>query len=435
MKLRFGNKSPLRVIFFLYEKGRIENARKIFCRVWIRRSKVELSLNVTCATNEWDSEHQRCFPLTKQLQHINYKLSEVEERFEEIYNSYINQDIEPTPKKLKDAFRCKPDIEVVPKYSLLEFLDVYIEEIKLKPAEYGDQTISKYFTLKAHLSAFFATMNIKDLDLSVLSRRILDKFETYLLTTEHGTLGRAMNRNTCNGYMIRLRAVMNNALRKELIRKSPFFGFKIKQVKPQKTFLTIEEIRRIESHSLANNLALNKVRDIFLFCVYSGMRFSDAMSLKAKDVFPGEGGLFWISVNQIKTEINLMIPMLKPVELIFKKYEKQQKNTGYILPRLSNQKMNNHLKEMASLVGITKTITSHVARHTFATTIALENGLDIKTVSRWLGHANLKTTEVYAQVTKRHLSDTAASLNEKLHFEKKPKVVQELIDAARNFLN
>lgn len=435
MKLRFGNKSPLRIIFFLYKEEGNEAARKIFCRIWIHRNKAELSLNVTCAANEWDSEHQRCFPLTKQLQHINYKLSEVEERFEEIYNSFTNQGIQPSPKKLKDAFRGKPDVAVAPEYTLLEFLDVYIEEIKLKPKEFGPPTISKYYTLKAHLSAFFATMNISDIDLSVLSRRILDKFETYLLTTEHKTLGRAMNRNTTNAYLIRLRAVINNAYRKEVIQKNPFYGFKIKQVKTKKVFLTIEELRRIEDHSLANNLALKKVRDIFMFCVYTALRFSDALNLKDKDVFPGEGGLFWIAKDQIKTDEDLMIPMLKPAEVIYLKYEKQRKVTGYILPRLSNQKMNSHLKEMASLVGINKTITSHVARHTFATTIALENGLDIKTVSRWLGHSTLKTTEIYAQVTKKHLSDTAAALNQKLYHEPKPKVVQELIDSARNFMN
>lgn len=261
---------------------------------------------------------------------------------------------------------------------MMEFIDVYIAEIKLKPEEYGPPTISKYHTLKLHLIAFLSTIGIKDMELGALNRRLLDRFETYLLTTPHPTLGYPMNRNTCNGYLVRLKAVTNNALRKELIRKNPFFGFVIKQVKPKKVFLTMEEVRQIENHSLSDNLALKRVRDIFLFTIYTGLRFSDAIALEVKSIFPGEGAQLWIQIDQIKTDEPLLIPMLKPAEMIFLKYKKEQDRTGLVLPRLSNQKMNNHLKEIAALVGIRKTITSHVGRHTFATTIAMENGLTSK---------------------------------------------------------
>lgn len=434
MKLKFGNKSPLRVVFFLYAVGTTPDARKICCRVWIKRTKAELFLNVTCKESDWDEGTQRCYPTSKQLQHLNYQLSNVEEKFEEIYNNMINQGIEPTPKKLRDAFRGK-SVEDIKKYKLLEFIDVFIEEIKKKKDEYGPETIKKYFALKRHLTSFFGTLQIKDIELGSLSRAMLDRFETYLLTTPHATLGYPMNRNTCNLYLVKLKTVTNNAMRKEIIRKNPFFGFKIKQVKPKKVFLTMEEVRQIENHSLVDNLALKRVRDIFLFTIYTGLRHSDAMALKVQDVFPGEGSQFWIQIDQVKTDEPLLIPLLKPAEMIFLKYKKLQEKTGMVLPRLSNQKMNNHLKEIAALVGIRKNITSHVGRHTFATTIAMENGLDIKTVSKWLGHASIKTTEVYAQVTKKHLSDTAAALNQKLTPEIKPEIIKDLIKASNTFLN
>jgi len=104
----------------------------------------------------------------------------------------------------------------------------------------------------------------------------------------------------------------------------------------------------------------------------------------------------WITIDQQKTKDALHIPLLKPAEHIYDKYKETRIKTGYILPRISNQKLNLYLKEIGKLTEIQKTLTSHVARHTFATTVTMEKNVDIKTVSKWFGHSSIKSTEVYA---------------------------------------
>ena len=152
-------------------------------------------------------------------------------------------------------------------------------------------------------------------------------------------------------------------------------------------------------------------RDFFLFSVYSGLRFSDALALNSENIKHGKKGRLWILGNQKKTGEPIEIPMLKQAKVIYDKYETHRLATGFVLPRLHNQKVNTYLREIMKLAGIKKDVHHHCARHTFATTVLLENGVDIKTVSRWLGHFSVKSTEVYAKVTKDLLENVATKID------------------------
>jgi len=435
MKISFGNKNPFTIKFFQYDDGKGKIERMIYCRIFMDDRKTEFSLNIACRQEEWDEEQQGFIPTTKYFRHLNFKLSEIKGKIEEYYTVFQKKGAVITAKLLKDAFRGKVSVEKPKAYTLLEFIDVFIAEIKLKPAEYGLPTIKKYYALKVHLNKYYATIGIKDVYLDTITISFLDKFQTHLTVTPHEQLGYPMCRNTSNMYMIKFRTVLGNACRKELINRNPFDKLKLKQVKTNITYLTIEEFRRMENHPLGNNAALERVRDIFCFCTYTALRFSDGSALRERDVFPGDDGKYWISIKQAKTDDPLVIPMLNAAETIYKKYEYERKKTGFVLPRLSNQKMNIHLKEIARLCNIQKDVTSHVARHTFATSIAMENGLSLKTVSKFLGHRNISATEIYAQVTRTQLSASADLLNKKLMKEEEPELIKELIRASSQFLN
>ncbi|MBL7889710.1 MAG: site-specific integrase [Bacteroidia bacterium] len=412
MKIKFGERQPYSVKFFLYEYPKIKKEEyPVYCRIVMNRAKTEFSLHLTVKPEDWDIEAGRFLPNSRQLSHLNYKLSEVEGKIEKEYEELKYSGLIITAKMIRNKMIGKgPTLSAT---TLLKFIDQFIAEISVKSQDYSPPTVQHFRATRDHLTSFFKSMGITDVPLKSVNRNLLDRFETYLLSTENTQLGRAMKRNTANRYLIKLKVVMNNALRKELIEKSPFVGFRIKHVRTKKVHLTSDEIKLMMNHHLGENPALLRVRDIFMFSVYTGLRFSDAQKLKSKAVALHDDGNYWITIDMDKTDDPLHIPLLVEAEKIYLKYLNKYEVKGYVLPRISNQKVNLNLKLIGEIVGLQKKLTHHVARHTFATTIMLEQGIDIKAVSTLLGHTNMKTTEIYAQVTRKQLSDVAARLNKK----------------------
>jgi len=162
---------------------------------------------------------------------------------------------------------------------------------------------------------------------------------------------------------------------------------------------------------------LKQVRDIFLFSCYTGLAYSDIHKLKRSEITTGVDGDKWIFTRRQKTDSPTRLPILPAGMSILEKYAAHPVclRKDRVLPVLSNQKMNAYLKEIADCCGITKRLTFHIARHTFATTVTLGNGLPIKTVSKMLGHNNLKTTQHYAKVLDRKVSEDMQVLKEKLN--------------------
>jgi site-specific recombinase XerD len=185
-------------------------------------------------------------------------------------------------------------------------------------------------------------------------------------------------------------------------------------------FLNMDEIQRIAGHDFKFN-RLSQVRDIFLFCCFTGLAYADVMKLKKTEIVTDDKSEKWISTYREKTKTQVKVPLLRMALDILEKYEHRPLCSGYerILPVLSNQKMNNYLKEIATACNIDKELTFHIARHTFATTVTLANGVPIESVSKMLGHTDIKTTQHYAKILDLKLSQDMALLKyklESLHF-------------------
>jgi site-specific recombinase XerD len=158
------------------------------------------------------------------------------------------------------------------------------------------------------------------------------------------------------------------------------------------------------------------VRDIFVFACYTGLSFSDIAKLSRVHLKQGADGKEWIIIDRSKTNNRCRIPILPKAKEILKKYENYPK-TAYkdvLLPVLTNQKMNSYLKELGDICSINKSITMHIARHTFATSVTLGNGVPIETVSKILGHTSLKTTQIYAKILDKKISEDMDLLEAKL---------------------
>lgn len=170
---------------------------------------------------------------------------------------------------------------------------------------------------------------------------------------------------------------------------------------------------------------MQHVRDLFIFSCYTGLAYADVMRLTPKNVTLGIDGDYWIFTNRKKTDESVRIPILPKAFAIIEKYKTHPivVNSGLLLPHFSNQKLNSYLKEIADVCSIEKNLTFHLARHTFATTITLTNGVPIETVSKLLGHSSIKTTQIYAKVVERKVSEDMSILKSKLTNPPNKKVI------------
>lgn len=215
-------------------------------------------------------------------------------------------------------------------------------------------------------------------------------------------------------YLKKIKKIMNQCIAKKWIERSPFIGFKMSVNETHKTFLNEQELLLMAEKQIGIK-RLEQVRDIFIFSCYTGLAYCDVAKLTKANVVIGVDGDKWIFTNRAKTNTASKIPLLPISNSIMNKYVDHPvtSRSGKLLPVMSNQRMNSYLKELVDLCGITKELTFHCARHTFATTVTLTNGVPIETVSRMLGHKSLKTTQHYAKIVDKKVSEDMRALKDR----------------------
>ncbi len=201
----------------------------------------------------------------------------------------------------------------------------------------------------------------------------------------------------------------------EWIDKDPFIRFKPNYIRNDREFLREDELQAIEEKQFTIE-RLQIVKDLFVFSCYTGSSYIDVMQLSEENIQLGIDGNRWVITNRKKTDKKVRIPLLEKAEEIINKYDGhiKAKSSGTLFPVISNQKLNSYLKKLADVSGVKKSLTFYMARHTFATTITLSNGVSIETVSKLLGHTKISTTQIYARVIEQKVSDDMASLKNKL---------------------
>ncbi|WP_127130725.1 site-specific integrase [Pseudoflavitalea rhizosphaerae] len=293
---------------------------------------------------------------------------------------------------------------------LLEIFQEHNDQVlALIGKEFAQATLTRFNTSKDHVAAFLQwKYEIRDIDISRLNFEFVSDYEFWLKTQKN------CGHNTTLKYIADLRKVINNCIRKGWLVRDPFLGFKMTRHEVDKDFLIEDELQTIFSKDFETD-RLNQVRDVFIFSCFTGLAYADVQKLKRTEVARGIEGDYWVFTKRQKTETASRIPLL-PVPLqIIEKYKDHPAciNSGKILPIPSNQKMNAYLKEIANICNIHKNLTFHIARHTFATTVTLSNGVPMESVSKMLGHKNLKTTQHYAKILDRKVSDDMKLLREK----------------------
>jgi len=201
-------------------------------------------------------------------------------------------------------------------------------------------------------------------------------------------------------------------VRKELIKGNPFADFKMQNVPTNRAALNSAELSALEKHDLSSNGTMQKVKDMFLFSTYCGLRYSDLIALKNENlIFDKESGRVFINIVQQKTKIGIKVPLLAPAKKILDMYTDYQKPSAYCFPRISNQKCNSYLREIRGIVGISTKFSFHCSRHTYASTVLLDHGADLKTVSDLLGHYSIVSSERYSKTSKQKFLKVADSVD------------------------
>lgn len=295
--------------------------------------------------------------------------------------------------------------------TLLEVLRLSILDLQKLVAKgiYKRSTLTKYLTTERHLIDFLKWRNTgADILLIDLRHEFAGNFEYYLQAEKGMTIN-------ASGKMIKnLKKVVRDCVDKDWLDKDPFYRYKVKHIDYKVPHLSAEELKTLEEKEITTpRLAL--VRDMFLFSCYTGFAYVDVAHLTTDHIKTGVDGKKWLIKNRQKTDISERVPILPPAQKILDKYELYtQIEERKLLPVPSNQKVNAYLKELADICGITTRMTFHIARHTFATTVTLDNGVPIDSVSKMLGHRSIKTTQIYARVTDNKISEDTKRLYQKL---------------------
>tara|TARA_R100000306_G_C4379749_1_gene143611 strand:- start:4482 stop:5717 length:1236 start_codon:yes stop_codon:yes gene_type:complete len=397
----------LSLLFFI-KKSKVNSSGKttIFLRITLDGRRSEFSVHRKIRLNWWNSKAQRAMGNSPEAQNINQHLSILRNKVYSIQQNFERENETYSVTDIRDVLLGKDKTQKM----LLEIFQEHNDEVdSLVGKDFAAGTAERYRTCKKHVAAYVKKKYKKnDIPVQDVDHKFITGLEYYLKTT------RKCAHNSAIKYITNFKKIIRIAHANDWIDKDPFLHWKGKLKIVEREFLTEEEIQKIIDLDLKME-RLDQVRDIFIFCCFTGLAYADVKKLKRGDISVGADGEEWVKTKRSKTDTRSNIPILPIAKSIIEKYKGNELliEKDLVLPVLSNQKMNAYIKEIATLAGITKNLTFHLARHTFATTVTLTNGVPIESVSKMLGHTNLKTTQHYAKILDMKVSKDMAILKSK----------------------
>ncbi|MBQ4902307.1 MULTISPECIES: site-specific integrase [Alistipes] len=396
------NKSTFSILF-VAQKGKLKANGKapILARVTVNGEMVHLATRVDVDPDRWLGKECRTPGRSAEDKYINEMLDNYRNVIKNKYNELFFRGEAITAMRLKSILTSRSDEAK----RLLVLFDEFNEDYRaLVGKETTHKTYTRYLLTRRRLAEFMAAKyKIRDILLSDINTKFINDFYIYLRTVD------GKNGHNYHMKMIqRLRTVFKTAKDNGWVTADPFGGFKISMEETHREHLTIDELGVLVSKEMTSE-RLQRVKDIFVFSCFTGLAYTDVRGLKKSEVVMGNDGRLWIDTRRDKTKVAVYVPLLDIPRAILEKYADQTSHDR-LLSIPANQKVNDYLKEIAAICGIDKNLTFHIARHTFATTVTLENGVALETVQKMLGHKNIRTTQVYAKMTKRRIGMEMESL-------------------------
>lgn len=386
-------KDNLSMLFFLKRAQTKKSGEvPVYARITANGTRVDFSTQKCIAENLWSQAKERAKGSSKKAIDLNNYIDDMEIGVFKVMQEMQKEGAVVTARELYNRFFNIGPHKKVERMIIATFHEHNQECRALMGRDFELGTIKKYETITRLLQRYIKKKyEAEDLPLTSLDRDFVHGFDLYL------KIDRNQQQNTVARYMKGLKKITNRALANEWITKDPFAGFKVKTVQTDPTFLSLDELHIIYKHHFEG--VLEVVRDMFIMAAFTGLAFIDISNLRQEHVVTDNDGNMWIRKPRQKTEIVQNIPLLDIPKEILKKYGNNPKaeKKGTLLPVPCNQVMNRYLKEIGTICGISKVLTTHVARHTYAT-VCLSQGVRIENVSKMLGHTSIKMTQHYARV-------------------------------------
>ena len=379
----------------------------LYVRITVNKKRIYLSLKRKVEVTKWDQSQSKLKGYSAEVRQLNDYINQTNHKLLEVHKQLIDEQKIISASAIKarylgvdDTFKKLSD--------LLDYHKVHMKTV-LKAG-----TLKNYTTTDKYVRQFLKVkMNVEDIYLKQINYRFITDFEYFLRTYKSKSHRPTPSNNGVMKHLERLKKLMNLAQKLEWVQKDPFAKFSLKFDRVERDYLSEEELTCLINFE-SDRITLNQTRDVFIFACYTGLSWIDVKNLNQEHIVKGIDSGNWIYTSREKTDTPVKIPILPVAQNLINLYSEKMKGTDLILPVYSNQKTNKYLKVIAAKLKIKKRLTFHVARHTFATTVTLSNGVPIETVSKLLGHTKLSTTQIYARVIERKVSDDMKDLRKKL---------------------
>jgi site-specific recombinase XerD len=386
------NNFKLSVLFVLQKiKMNKKGQCPIKCRITFLKTRKEFSIGIFINPDYWDSGKQKASPPSTDNATLNNKLSLI---YHQIDRAFLMLQILPNEFDVDDIYRKYKGEDSKEEITILGAYDLHNSKTeKLIGIDFNQLSWTRYIESRRKVALFITKhykrkdVRLKDLDLKFIQD--LEYFFKTALKLKQATVYRSIQR---------VKKIIQFAIAENYLQKDPFHLYKNKKHKTVIIYLTDEELKQLEKHTFSQP-RLQQVKDLFIFCCYTGLAYAEMSSLTAKNIEIGFDGKEWIQMIRKKTNRKISVPVLPRAKEILEKYNNE-------LPRISNQKFNSYLKEISALLSIDKKLTHHIARKTFATTVLLFNNVPMEIVSELLGHSNMNITQShYGKVVQKKVSD------------------------------
>jgi len=399
------SKHTFTVIFFTRKSRSVPNQLSIYVRITVDGQRAEISLKRNIPSKEWDNSRNRGRGGSQRIRALNAYLDSVYGELLDCHKELLEENRVVSSNAIKSRYLGEDDNSK----TLRELIKYHYEsqKCKLRPG-----TMKNYYGTEKYLKRFLEhTRRLQDINLKRLNYKFITDFENYLINGPDLQKGKKCTNNAAMKHLERLRKMVNLAVRLEWLDKDPFVNYKKHYKRSERSFFS-GSLRK--QHFQEGGMRGS--RTPFFFHVITGLAYGDVKALEVDHLRFGIDGGLWIHTKREKTDEAVKVPLLPKAKQILDKYKdcNQRLVHGKLLPVLSNQKTNSYLKEIAKVCGIYKNISFHTARHTFASTVTLSNGVPMETVSKMLGHTKLTTTQIYARVLERKVGDDMQKLVERM---------------------
>jgi site-specific recombinase XerD len=389
-----------------YRKG---DPIDIYMKITVDSISKDLSTKLSCLPTKWDSRADRMTGNTEEARCINAALDALFVKARSARTKLIEIGADITALAVRDMVSGAQ----IRERTILKLFQAHNEQMAklVEKKEFAPGTQEMYEVAYRHAKEFIkGRYKVEDLNIRSLDFDFVESFYNWL------KISKSQCHNTALKNVAALKKQILACVKRGWLQNDPFALFSMKEDEVDTIFLWPEELERVMKKQFVSDRVAT-VRDMFVFCCFTSLAFVDAKRLKKSEIVRGVDGEWWIMKKRQKTNEPIPVPLLPIAKKILDKYKDHPKcvATDVALPILSNQKYNEYLKEIAALCEINKDLTTHVARHTFATTVALTNGLSLETTKEVMGHADIKQTQHYGKILHLKVSEDMKKLKNKLN--------------------